>query len=751
MGPSGCGKTTTLRMIAGLELPTSRPHPARRPATSPSTGPRARDIAFVFQLFALYPHMNVRRNVGFPLKCQGMPAREIKRRVEEAARLLRIDHLLDRPVSGLSGGDRQRVALGRALVREPQALLMDEPLGALDAEFRALMCGELRGLHNRLGATTVYVTHDQLEAMAMADKIAVMNRGVVEQFGTPREIYERPASMFVADFIGSPPMGFLPFQGRVARGDRTVTIDGMAIPVPEIREDVAEGELVLGLRPEHVRLDEAGPLKGMVFGTEYLGTTQIVAIDTPRGRSRRGCRPQRRSAPARRCGSSLGGGAAVAVRRRHRPGRSERRRARRAGPMAELALQGVTKRFGDLVAVDGLDLTVGDGEFVVLLGPTGAGKTDDAAPDRRVGAGGGRPDRDRRCRCRRPAPAARDVAFVFQQYSLYPHLTVYDNLAFPLRSPTRRVPEGEIRQRVEAVAELLRIAPKLGNKATRLSGGEMQRVAIGRALVRDPQAFLMDEPLVLARRQAARRPAAGAEAHPARPRRHRPLCHPRPDRGHDHGQPDRGDRPRAAGADRHPREIYGDPVSAHVATRLGQPGINLIPHDLMPCPGLPPRQARLIGARTEHLRVHRGPPNGHARAWVDWIEHLGDQIYLHLLDRRAAAGVAGRGRHGTRAPATRSGWSSPPPWFFDADGNRHPHGMRGSMDVPADLLKATIRAVAEQIAAHAEELTALDQAIGDGDHGINLAPRLSARCWPSSTPPRPSRCPRRCARSAPRW
>jgi multiple sugar transport system ATP-binding protein len=282
LGPSGCGKTTTLRMIAGLELPTSgRILLGGRDVTFDRA--RARDIAFVFQLFALYPHMNVRRNVGFPLKCQGMPAREIAQRVEEAARLLRIDHLLDRPVSGLSGGDRQRVALGRALVREPQAFLMDEPLGALDAEFRTLMCGELRALHNRLGATTVYVTHDQLEAMAMADKIAVMNRGVVEQFGTPREIYERPASMFVADFIGSPPMGFLPFQGRVARGDRAVTIDGMAIPVPEIREDGAEGDLVLGLRPEHVRLDEAGPLKGTVFGTEYLGTTQIVAIDTPRG------------------------------------------------------------------------------------------------------------------------------------------------------------------------------------------------------------------------------------------------------------------------------------------------------------------------------------------------------------------------------------------------------------------------------------------------------------------------------------
>src|SRR5262249_5494782 len=160
----------------------------------------------------LYPHMNVRANIGFPLKCQGMPRAEIKTRVEEAARILRITHLLDKPVSGLAGGDRQRVALGRAIVRQPAAFMMDEPLGALDAEFRHLMCQELRALHDRLHATTIYVTHDQLEAMAMADKIAVMNHGVIEQLGTPREVYERPASMFVADFIGSPAMNFLAFE-----------------------------------------------------------------------------------------------------------------------------------------------------------------------------------------------------------------------------------------------------------------------------------------------------------------------------------------------------------------------------------------------------------------------------------------------------------------------------------------------------------------------------------------------------------
>ena len=217
LGPSGCGKTTTLRMIAGLELPTGgrilldgEDVTFRRAA--------ARDIAFVFQLFALYPHMNVEQNIGFPLKCQGTARREVRERVAETARLLRIEHLLSSKTSKLSGGDRQRVALGRAIVRRPKAFLMDEPLGALDAEFRQLMCGELRELHDRILATTVYVTHDQLEAMSMADRIAVMNAGMVEQIGSPQEIYDRPASMFVADFIGSPPMNLLQLRGGPATG-----------------------------------------------------------------------------------------------------------------------------------------------------------------------------------------------------------------------------------------------------------------------------------------------------------------------------------------------------------------------------------------------------------------------------------------------------------------------------------------------------------------------------------------------------
>ena len=282
LGPSGCGKTTTLRMIAGLELPS-----AGRILLDGDdvTFRRAslRDIAFVFQLFALYPHMNVRRNIEFPLRCQGTARSEIRARVEEVATLLRIQHLLHLPVSGLSGGDRQRVALGRAIVRRPKAFLMDEPLGALDAEFRALMRGELRELHDRLKTTTVYVTHDQMEAMAMADTILVMNRGVIEQCGSPQAIYDRPASMFVADFIGDPPMSLLRFRGVLKAGVSRVGMNGASVDVPEVREDVGEIDVAVGVRPEHVRFRDEATLRGRVLGTEYLGTTQVVTVATEHG------------------------------------------------------------------------------------------------------------------------------------------------------------------------------------------------------------------------------------------------------------------------------------------------------------------------------------------------------------------------------------------------------------------------------------------------------------------------------------
>jgi len=282
LGPSGCGKTTTLRMIAGLELPTSGQIFLGDEDVSFKRA-SARDIAFVFQMFALYPHLNVRRNIAFPLVSQGMPRAQIAAQVEEAARILRITALLDQPVSGLSSGDRQRVALGRAIVRQPLAFLMDEPLGALDAEFREVMCGELRALHDRLHATTVYVTHDQMEAMAMADTIAIMNRGVIEQLGAPLEVYERPASVFVADFIGAPAMNFLPFEAALASGADAIRIGTARIGVPPLREDISSRALLCGVRPEHVRLADASDLRAEVLGTEYLGTCRIVTLRSAQG------------------------------------------------------------------------------------------------------------------------------------------------------------------------------------------------------------------------------------------------------------------------------------------------------------------------------------------------------------------------------------------------------------------------------------------------------------------------------------
>ncbi|MDQ0322779.1 multiple sugar transport system ATP-binding protein [Pararhizobium capsulatum DSM 1112] len=281
LGPSGCGKTTTLRMMAGLELPTSGEiyidgeEVGMKPASQ-------RDIAFVFQMFALYPHMNVRRNISYPLLSQGVPKAEVKTRVAEVARILRIEDILDKPVGGLSGGDRQRVALGRAIVRRPKAFFMDEPLGALDAEFREHMAEELRALHDRMGATTVYVTHDQLEAMQMGDKIVVMNHGVVEQFGKPQQIYDWPATKFVAKFIGSPPMNFLDFDGMIGIGGDRIELAGKTVEVPVSREG-ATGKLTLGVRPENIVFSDTSTFRGRVIATEYLGTTQIVTLATPNG------------------------------------------------------------------------------------------------------------------------------------------------------------------------------------------------------------------------------------------------------------------------------------------------------------------------------------------------------------------------------------------------------------------------------------------------------------------------------------
>jgi len=300
LGPSGCGKTTTMRMIAGLEMPTSGEIYIDGEEVSGKPAAK-RDIAFVFQMFALYPHLNVRNNIIYPLKSQHMPRAQIKAKLAEVSAILGIENILNRPVSGLSGGDRQRVALGRAIVRAPKAFLMDEPLGALDAEFREHMAEELRSLHDRMHATTVYVTHDQLEAMQMGDKIVVMNHGVIEQFGAPQVIYDKPATMFVADFIGSPPMNFLHFAGKVTRGDTRVSLGGHDFEVPSQLAS-HEGDLVLGVRPEAIALSSEGDYRAKVVASEYLGTNQIVTLDTAHGQIKARIRADRPVKPGETVG-----------------------------------------------------------------------------------------------------------------------------------------------------------------------------------------------------------------------------------------------------------------------------------------------------------------------------------------------------------------------------------------------------------------------------------------------------------------
>jgi multiple sugar transport system ATP-binding protein len=295
--------------------------------------------------------------------------------------------------------------------------------------------------------------------------------------------------------------------------------------------------------------------------------------------------------------------------------------------MAEVSLQSISKSFGDNTAVSDLTLTIRDGEFVVLLGPTGAGKTTTL----RLIAGLEKPDRGRvtigGLDMASLAPASRDVAFVFQQYSLYPHLTVYENLAFPLRSPARRMAADEIDRRVREVAKMVRIDHKLENRSTRLSGGEMQRVAIGRALVRKPAIYLMDEPL--SSLDAKLRGELRLELKRIQSELDSTLLYVTHDQIEAMTMADRigildNGRLVQVGT---PREIYSNPANLHVAARLGQPHINLIPAGLVPG-AQPPVGTRTIGARTEHLEIQAA--NGNANAQIDWIEHLGDQSHLHM-------------------------------------------------------------------------------------------------------------------------
>jgi multiple sugar transport system ATP-binding protein len=288
LGPSGCGKTTTLRAIAGLEdidsgaiLIDGKPVQTLQAAD--------RDIAFVFQLFALYPHLTAYENIAFPLRATSETKAVVDQRVREVAKALRIEPLLDKRPSALSGGDMQRVAIGRALVRRPKALLMDEPIGALDAKLREEMRAELKHIHLQNEATTVYVTHDQVEAMAMADRIAIMNEGVLQQVGTPTDVYQHPANLFVAQFIGSPIMNVINGAVRPGEGCTQVLLgDGDAtLRFPNelyhkiVERKHAEDELAIGIRPEGVQVahratDGYVPVEAHII--EPLGPYDIVDL-----------------------------------------------------------------------------------------------------------------------------------------------------------------------------------------------------------------------------------------------------------------------------------------------------------------------------------------------------------------------------------------------------------------------------------------------------------------------------------------
>jgi multiple sugar transport system ATP-binding protein len=264
VGPSGCGKSTLLRVIAGLESPTSGDVRIDRKSVN-AVSAANRGCAMVFQSYALYPHMSVYDNMAFGLENAGEPRAQIRSKVQAAAALLRLDALLERKPTQLSGGQRQRVAIGRAIVREPKLFLFDEPLSNLDAELRVSMRAEIRDLHARLKATMIYVTHDQVEAMTMADKIVVLRAGKVEQIGAPLELYNFPVNTFVAGFIGSPRMNFLPVQLLAG-----VTSEAPSAP------GLPRGAHTVGIRPEHAQIADGGPLQMFVLQIEQLGSTSLL-------------------------------------------------------------------------------------------------------------------------------------------------------------------------------------------------------------------------------------------------------------------------------------------------------------------------------------------------------------------------------------------------------------------------------------------------------------------------------------------
>lgn len=285
LGPSGCGKSTLLRCIAGLEA-VSAGKITIDGQDMTAVPPAKRNLAMVFQSYALYPHLNVRKNMGFGLSLQGMKRAEIDQRISEAARILEIGALLDRKPRQLSGGQRQRVAIGRAIVRDPSVFLFDEPLSNLDAALRTQTRYELARLHKQLGRTMLFVTHDQIEAMTLSSKVVVLNAGRVEQIGPPMELYDRPANRFVAAFIGSPQMNFLPATLRESGGAILVDLAGQCLSLPARAANAGQVTEV-GLRPEHIRLLAPGApgLASRVSTIERLGAETLVFVKTQTGQA----------------------------------------------------------------------------------------------------------------------------------------------------------------------------------------------------------------------------------------------------------------------------------------------------------------------------------------------------------------------------------------------------------------------------------------------------------------------------------
>ena len=523
LGPSGCGKTTTLRMIAGLELPTSGQILLGGEDVTFKRASRARHRLRVPAVRALSAHERARRTSASRCVARACRAPRSRQRVEETARLLRIDHLLDQPVSGLAGGDRQRVALGRAIVRRPKAFLMDEPLGTLDAEFRELMCDELRELHDRIERDhgLCHPRPARGDGDGRQDRRHEPRRRSSSSARRRRSTTGR-RRMFVADFIGSPPMNFLPFARRARRRARRELARRRRrrSPCRELREDAPPGELVLGVRPEHVRFDDASQLRGAGVRRRISRHDADRHGRRPRtARSRRALPADMRGQRRRARSASPSPRAAVAVRQGVAAGRSAPALHDGAPPWLTSRSSGVTKRFGaghGGRATSTLDIA--DGEFVVLLGPTGAGKTTTL----RLVAGLERPDarpvahrRPRRRRgSRRPRATSPSCSSNIRSIRI---CRVFDNLAFPLRSPARRDAGAEqITQPGRARSpRCCASTHKLDNRATaavrRRDAARRDRPGAGA-----PARHLPDgRAAVLARRQAARRPAARAEAHPA--------------------------------------------------------------------------------------------------------------------------------------------------------------------------------------------------------------------------------------------